>query len=132
MMGKFKVHPEVYASCSDSFFNVGIYFYACSIHFVAFILLGPLINLYTLFSCITKAPYLCSNFLFSRFYQQFYSQNFLWAILMFYYFCTFFTDGDVGDYSGLVYTVVLYFLRASVIGVKYGSYGKRNWDRVKT
>ena len=64
--------------------------------------------------------------------MQFYSQNFLWLILMFYYYCTFFTDGVVGDYAGIFLAFVLYFIRASVIGVKYGCYGDKAWNRIKS
>ena len=114
-------------------FDFGTYFHACSVHFFSFILLGPLINLYTpLLSCITGAKYLCSNFLFSRLFIQFYTQNYFWAVLIFYYYCTFFSDGVVGDVAGVILAVVLYYIRASVIGVKYACYEYKAWNRVKT
>jgi hypothetical protein len=67
------VHPDI-LKCTAFDFDIGAYFHACLLHFFSFIILGPLIVLYTpLLSCITGARYLCYNFLFSRFYQQFYS-----------------------------------------------------------
>ena len=36
-----------------------------------------------------------------------------------------------GDYAGIVLLVVLYYIRASVIGVKYACYGDKGWNRVK-
>lgn len=125
------VHPEIHKSYIDTKFDIGAYFHACLVHFFSFVILGPFINLYTILSCVTGAPYLCSNFLFSRIFLQFYSQNFLWLVLMFYYYCTFFTTGVVGDYAGVIFAAVLYYLRASVIGVKYACYGEAAWNRVK-
>ena len=64
--------------------------------------------------------------------MQFFTQNYLWLVLIFYYYTTWFTDGVVGDYSGILLAVVLFYIRASVIGVKYACYGEKNWNRVKT
>lgn len=50
---------------------------------------------------------------------------------MFYYYCTFFTEGVVGDIAGVIFAIVLYYIRASVIGVKYACYGELAWNRVK-
>lgn len=38
----------------------------------------------------------------------------------------------MGDYAGVILAAILFYIRASVIGVKYGCYGEKNWNRVKT
>lgn len=114
-------------------FNIGTYIHVCLVHFFSFLILGPLINLYTpLLSWLTGARYLCSNFLFSRFFFQFYTQNYMWIAILLYYYCTFFTEGSVGDSAGIILAVVMFYTRASVISVKYACYGEKKWNRVKT
>lgn len=126
-----KIHDDI-KKCAAFAFDRGIYIFVCLFHFFSFLILGPLVNLYTLFSGCTGAPYLCRNFLFSRMFFQFYTQNYMWVAILLYYYCTFFTDGDVGDSGGIILAVVMFFTRASVIAVKYAVSGQQNWNRVKT
>ena len=51
---------------------------------------------------------------------------------MFYYYTTFWSEGVVGDYAGVALIGLLYYFRASVIGVKYACYGEKEWRRVKS
>lgn len=56
----------------------------------------------------------------------------MWIAILLYYYCTFFTEGSVGDSAGIILAVVMFYTRASVISVKYACYGEKKWNRVKT
>lgn len=111
-------------------FSVKQYSEMLIIHLLAYVLLGPLINIYTLIYW-KKAPWLMNNLQFSRIsYRGFYIQHFGWVFSMMYFYLFFFTDSLVADYTTLCFIIISYIVRSSSIAGKYATYPRNLYRKI--
>ena len=112
-------------------FSYSQYFEFLIIHLVSFVLLGPLINIYTYTYRKNKA--LMYNLQFAvRNSVSFYWQNFLFLISVFFYYVIFLGESKVGDVNSIALILISYIVRASSIAGKYATYSAEKIKYIKT
>ena len=108
-------------------FQWGSFIHASIIHYFSLVIIGPFVAIYALCE-----KYLMFNFAFTQLKVPLLETIFQWAAILLYIYTTFWDTGDVGDYAGIALISVLTFLRATVIGAKYGSFGSEYWNTLRT
>jgi hypothetical protein len=112
-------------------FSMSQYLEMVVIHLVTFILVGPLINLYTLIFR-KSAPWLMNNLQFSRINSfGFYVQMLMFMMIALFIYQFAFTDSPVADYITLSFLVINLCLRCSSVAGKYATYPKNLYRKVK-
>lgn len=111
-------------------FSYSHYFEFFTIHILSFVILGPLINLYTLI--FRKNKHLMFNLQFApRNSISFYFQNFLWLISVYYYWVLFASNSDIKDINSLMLVCISYVIRACPIAGKYSTYPENKIKKIK-
>jgi hypothetical protein len=114
-------------------FSIEQYLETLVIHILAYVIVGPFINIYTLIFRKT-APNFMHNLQFhitNWKMQSFWTQYLQWAFNIMFYYLFFFTDSKVADYATLGYLIVSYVVRSSSVAGKYATYPKNLYRKIK-
>ena len=110
-------------------FSAAQYIEQLALHFSSFFLLGPFINIYSLFFC--KHKYYMSNTYFSRLGPAFFVQLIQWVSNIWMYIIVFVIGSEVGDFNSIFVIFFAVLTRVSTIAAKYATYPKNQMRKVR-
>lgn len=114
------LHNPYYYNEHEVGFSLSQYMEAIIVHILGFGILGPFVNIYTLFT--KKNKYLMSNMHFGRFSFTAGFQYLYWIIALLQYYLFFFTDSISIDYNTMYILFISIIMRSSVIAGKYSTF----------
>jgi len=121
--------PYFYHSATVNF-SLSQYFEFFLIHFLAYSLMGPLINIYSL--VVWRNRYLMSNLMFWRLLPSFFIQHGFWFINMLVYMVLVKKpNASIGDFSTIIIMICQQLLRASSIAGKYATFPPNLINKLK-
>jgi len=129
-INKKKIKDKYFYHSASVNFSLKQYCEFFIIHYLAYSLLGPFINVYNLF-CY-KNKYLMWNLMFLRCLPSFFIQHGFWVLNMLQIFLHFYgSTGNPSDYGTILITLLQQLLRASSIAGKYATFPKNLIKKIK-